>query len=120
MTVVGKAVPHESAWGHATGQALYTDDVAERQPGTLHAWPVMAPHAHARVVSVDTSSALRAPGVAHVLTQDDVRGEGDTGANRHDEPLFPCEVLFHGQPVAWVIAETVDLARSASALVAVA
>jgi len=33
----------------------------------------------------------------------DVPGEGDSGSNRHDEPLFPNEVLYHSQPVAWVL-----------------
>ena len=32
-----KAVPHESARGHVTGEALYTDDLGLRFPGLLHA-----------------------------------------------------------------------------------
>ena len=49
MTSVGRAVPHESARGHVTGAALYTDDLLGRVSRTLlHAWPVLAPHAHAR------------------------------------------------------------------------
>ena len=51
----GRAVPHEAAAGHVTGAALYTDDLSGRFPHLLHAWPVTAPHAHARVVSVSTS-----------------------------------------------------------------
>ena len=47
-----------------------------------------------------------APGVLAVLTAEDVPGENDIGPARHDEPLFPSEVCFHGQAVAWVIAET--------------
>ena len=46
-------------------------------------------------------------------------GEGDTGAARHDEPLFPAEVLFHRQPVAWVLGETLDAARRGAARVRV-
>ena len=63
-------------------------------PNLLHAWPVCAPHAHAIVRELDASRALEEPGVVTVLTQADVPGEGDSGANRHDEPLFPTEVLF--------------------------
>jgi xanthine dehydrogenase large subunit len=115
MSIAGKALPHESAGGHVTGSALYTDDLIARFPGILHAWPVMAPHAHAKVLSLDASAALRAPGVVAALTGDDVPGEGDSGANRHDEPLFPSEVLYHRQPVAWVLAESLAAARNAAA-----
>ena len=115
--IVGQPVPHESARGHVTGDALYTDDLAGRFPSLLHAWPVLAPHAHAQLTALDATPALQEPGVVTVLTADDVPGEGDCGANRHDEPLFPCEIMFHRQPVAWVLAETSDAARRGAARV---
>ncbi len=113
MKAVGQPLPHESARGHVTGEALYTDDLLLRFPGILHAWPVMAPHAHAEVLSVDCAPALDVPGVITAITAADVPagGEGDTGPNRHDEPLFPSEVLFHRQPIAWILAETLEAAR---------
>ena len=111
MSIVGKPVPHESARGHVTGEALYTDDLVSRFPNLLHAWPVLAPHAHALVKTLDVSPALSQPGVVTVLTAADVPGEGDSGSNRHDEPLFPTEVLYHQQPVAWVLGETLEAAR---------
>ena len=55
----------------------------------LHAWPVLAPHAHALLTRLDPQPALEEPGVVTTLTAEDVPGEGDSGANRHDEPLFP-------------------------------
>ena len=119
MTSTGRALPHESARGHVTGDALYTDDIIGRFPRALHAWPVMAPHAHALVTSLDASPALSEPGVVTTLTGEDVPGEGDTGPSRHDEPLFPREVLFHRQPVAWVLGETLDAAQRAAARVRV-
>jgi xanthine dehydrogenase large subunit len=119
MSTTGQPVPHESARGHVTGEALYTDDLAARFPGLLHAWPVCSPHAHARVLAVDSAAALASAGVVRVLAADDVPGEGDTGANRHDEPLFPAEVMFHRQPVAWVLAETLEAARLGAEQVAV-
>jgi xanthine dehydrogenase large subunit len=103
--------PHESAEAHVTGDALYTDDIALRTPGVLHAWPVLAPHAHALVTHLDASPALQISGVVATLTADDVPGENDSGANRHDEPLFPVEVSYHSQPVAWVLGETPEAAR---------
>ena len=102
-TVAGKTVPHESAQEHAAGAALYTDDLCARLPGLLHAWPVNgSPHAHARMLSLSTEAACEVKGVYAVLTAADVPGENDTGSNRHDEPLFPSEVMYHQQPVAWV------------------
>ena len=111
MKVAGKPLPHESARGHVTGEALYTDDLLLRFPGILHAWPVLAPHAHALVKGMDLAPALSVPGVAATLSQPDVPGFGDTGSSRHDEPLFPSEVMFHQQPVAWVLGETLEAAR---------
>ncbi|MDQ6666109.1 MAG: xanthine dehydrogenase molybdopterin binding subunit [Acidobacteriota bacterium] len=111
MTIAGKPVPHESARGHVTGEALYTDDLLSRFPGILHAWPVLAPHAHAMVKKLDIAPALSQPGVATVLTAADVPGEGNSGSSRHDEPLFPAEVMYHHQPVAWVLGETLEAAR---------
>lgn len=119
MNTVGQALPHESARGHATGEALYTDDLLNRFPGLLHAWPVLARHAHAEVVSITTAPALAVEGVVATLTKADVPGEGDTGPNRHDEPLFPAEVLYHSQPVTWVLGETLEAARLGAESVAV-
>jgi xanthine dehydrogenase large subunit len=115
MTIAGKPVPHESARGHVTGEALYTDDLLARFPGLLHAWPVTAAHAHARVTRIDVAAALDEPGVVTTLTATDARGEADSGPSGRDEPLFPREVMFHGQPVAWVLGETLDAAQRGAA-----
>ncbi|MFW5920350.1 MAG: xanthine dehydrogenase molybdopterin binding subunit, partial [Polyangiales bacterium] len=117
MKAVGKAIPHESAEGHVTGGALYTDDLVGRLPGALHAWPVQSPHARARVAELRTDAASATDGVVKVLTAADVPGENDTGAARHDEPLFPEEASYHGQPVAWVLAENEEAAREGAARV---
>ena len=117
MKISGTHLPHESARGHVTGEALYVDDLCGRHANLLHAWPVCAPHAHALVTELDGSRALGEPGVMTVLTQADVPGEADSGANRHDEPLFPVEVLFYHQPIAWVLAETLDAAQRGAARV---
>jgi xanthine dehydrogenase large subunit len=111
VKIAGHPVSHESARGHVTGEALYTDDLAGRFPLLLHAWPVLAPHAHAMLTQLDAAPALAEPGVHATLTADDVPGENDSGANRRDEPLFPREVMYHHQPVAWVLAETLEAAR---------
>src|SRR4030081_3071104 len=115
MKIAGTPEPHESARGHVTGEALYTDDLCLRFPRLLHAWPVCAPHAHALVKALDMNAAFGQAGVIAVLTGKDVPGEGDSGTNRHDEPLFPSEVMFHQQPVAWVLGETLEAAHLGAA-----
>lgn len=108
--VVGQEIPHESAALHVTGRALYTDDLITRTRDVLHAWPVQAFLAHARVTRLDTAPALEVPGVVRVLTADDVPGVNDAGV-KHDEPLFPSEVMFHGHAVCWVLGESIEAAR---------
>jgi len=116
--VVGVEMPHESADLHVTGLALYTDDLLSRYPGVLHAYPVQAPHAHAHVRALDTAPALAVPGVVYVLTAADVPGVNDAGV-KHDEPLFPSEVMYYGHPVCWVLGETLEAARIGATKVAV-
>lgn len=108
--MIGRPVPHESAALHVTGRALYTDDVAARTPGLLHAHPVQAPHAHARITRLDAGPAYEVAGVVRVLTAEDVPGVNDAGT-KHDEPLFPDEVMFFGHAVAWVLADDLESAR---------
>ncbi|MEO6020502.1 MAG: xanthine dehydrogenase molybdopterin binding subunit [Knoellia sp.] len=108
--VVGQTLRHESAALHVTGRALYTDDLHPRTKDVLHAWPVQAPHAHAVVTGLRVQPALAVPGVVRVLTAQDVPGVNDAGA-KHDEPLFPSEVCFHGHAVCWVLGETLESAR---------
>jgi xanthine dehydrogenase large subunit len=116
--VVGVAIPHESAALHVTGEALYTDDLVGRTKDVLHAHPVQAPHPHARITGLRTEPALAVPGVVRVLTAADVPGVNDAGV-KHDEPLFPDEVMFHGHAVCWVLAETLEAARLGAAAVEV-
>jgi xanthine dehydrogenase large subunit len=119
MSPVGRSVPHESARGHVTGGARYVDDLSPSTARLVHAWPVCSPHAHARVQAVDSAQALRARGVLCVLSARDVPGENDTGPARHDEPLLPTVARFHGQAVAWVLAESEEQARLAADIVRV-
>jgi xanthine dehydrogenase large subunit len=115
---VGVAVPHESATLHVTGAALYTDDLVQRTKDVLHAYPVQAPYARARVTSLRTEPALAVPGVVRVLTAADVPGVNDAGV-KHDEPLFPTDVMFHGHAVCWVLGESLEAARLGAAAVEV-
>ncbi|GAA4112748.1 xanthine dehydrogenase molybdopterin binding subunit [Streptomyces hundungensis] len=117
-SVVGVPLPHESAVLHVTGTALYTDDLVFRTKDVLHAHPVQVMKAHGRITAIRTEAALEVPGVVRVLTGADVPGVNDAGM-KHDEPLFPDEVMFHGHAVAWVLGETLEAARLGAAAVEV-
>jgi xanthine dehydrogenase large subunit len=116
---VGIAVPHESAVLHVTGAALYTDDLIYRTKDLLHAYPVQTSCAHARITALNTEPALAVPGVVRVLTAADVPGVNDAGV-KHDEPLFPSEIMFYGHAVCWVLGETLEAARLGAEAVQVA
>ena len=117
--VVGESHHHESAFGHVTGAALYTDDLIGRLTGVLHAYPVRSEHAHARLESLDTAPAYEIPGVVRVITAADVPGVNDQGV-KHDEPMLPTdEIMFFGQPVAWVLGEDLEAAKAGAAAVTV-
>ncbi|MGW2860006.1 xanthine dehydrogenase molybdopterin binding subunit [Streptomyces sp. NPDC001205] len=116
--VVGVSMPHESATLHVTGAALYTDDLVFRTKDVLHAYPVQVMKAHGRITAIRTEAALAVPGVVRVLTSADVPGVNDAGM-KHDEPLFPEEVMFYGHAVAWVLGQTLEAARLGAAAVEV-
>lgn len=112
----GAALPHESAALHVSGEAIYTDDIAELR-GTLHAALGLSRYAHARIVSMNLDAVRAAPGVIAVLSAADIPGENNCGPVLHDDPILAAdEVQYLGQPVFAVIAETHDLARRAAAL----
>jgi xanthine dehydrogenase large subunit len=114
---VGSARIHDSAPKHVTGEALYIDDIAAPE-GLLHAYLGTSSIAHGRLVSLDLDSVRTAPGVVAVLTAADIPGANDISSTHlHDEPVFATDsVLFHGQPLFAVVAETREQARHAATL----
>ncbi len=110
---------HESAIGHVSGRAIYTDEQHPPQ-GMLSVYPVQAPHAHARILALDASAALALRGVHAVLTAADIPGHNDTGPIVHDEPLIAHDLVsYYGQAVAWVVADSEAEAMNAAKLVRV-
>jgi xanthine dehydrogenase molybdopterin binding subunit/xanthine dehydrogenase small subunit len=114
-----RGLRHESAVGHVTGRAQYVDDVAQRRT-MLDVWPVMSPHARAKILRRDATKARAMPRVVAVFMAEDVPGRNNVGVSRHDETLFAAdEVCYHGHIVALVVGETLAVCRAAAALVAV-
>ncbi|KAF1852403.1 hypothetical protein Lal_00037134 [Lupinus albus] len=113
---VGKPHPHESAILHVTGEATYTDDIAELH-GTLHAALGLSQKAHARVRAIDLEKVKAAPGVRAVFTAADIPGENECGAIIHDDPVLADGLVqYVGQPVFIVVADSHDQARRAARL----
>ncbi len=100
-----------------TGAARYAADIT--RPGMLHAAFVASPHAHARVVRVETSEALAIDGVRAVITGADVRG-ALFGRVLQDWPVLCWDtVRFIGDRVAAVAAETPEIAAEAARSISV-
>ena len=114
---VHSAERHDSAHKHVTGAADYIDDMAE-PVGTLHAYLGLSEVAHAEIASIDLSAVRAAPGVVDVLTAADIPAVNDVSpVHAHDDPVFAEDnVMFWGQPVFAVIAESREQARRAAAL----
>ncbi len=110
------ALPHDSAVKHATGEALYTDDIPE-PPGTLQVYIAMSERAHATIARMDLTKVRMQPGVVAVLAARDVPGRNDVSPLKGDDPMFADGLVeYFGQSLFAVAAETIDQARAAAKL----
>jgi CO/xanthine dehydrogenase Mo-binding subunit len=109
-----------------TGRASYGADPS--WPGMLHGFVLRSPHAHARIVSIDTKAAEAMPGVHAVITGRDLPETtaqialGEAAIDLRDigdNALARTKVLYDGHAVAAVAATTIDIARQAAAAIAV-
>jgi carbon-monoxide dehydrogenase large subunit len=114
------------------GEGRFVDDV--NLPGQAHMYVLRSPHAHARIVSIDTRAAAAAPGVVAVFTGADLardnlgtmemtlkrkRPDGSPMFARPHQGLSRDRVRYVGDPVALVVAGTKAEARDAAELVQV-
>jgi len=107
---------HDSADAHVAGTARYVDDMPEA-PGTLHLAFGLSPEGHGRIVKLDLAPVLAAPGVAAVFAASDIPGLNDVSPVAGDDKLFAeHEVLFPGQPLFVVAADSHRAARKAARL----
>ena len=113
---VNRPRPHDSGPQHVAGSALYVDDI-QAPAGTLHACFGLAPVGRAKITALDLDAVHAAPGVVDVITAGDIPGENNAGPVIHDEPLLAeNEILFPGQALFCVLAETRIEARKAARL----
>ena len=117
---IGKDVPRLEDPKLLAGRATYTDDV--RLPGMLHAAVLRSPHAHARIVRIDTSRARALPGVVAVVTGEDARALTNPLPAFCAEPVVQYalavdKVRFAGEAVAAVAAVDRYTAEDAAALI---
>lgn len=113
---LGERLPQGNAREKLTGSAQYTADLY--LPGMLHGAILASPYPHARIKGYDLSAALAMPGVKAIVTGDDLNESWRFGVFVKDEyALAKGKVLYVGQPVAAVAADTEVQARAAAAAV---
>jgi putative selenate reductase molybdopterin-binding subunit len=121
---VGKPEPKLDAVKLAQGKPAFAADLEMR--GMLHARVLRSPHAHARILHIDASNARALPGVAAVLTWQDIprviystAGQSDPIPGPLDSFSLDNKVRFVGDRVAFVAAETTEIAEQALRLIEV-
>ena len=119
--VVGTSVPRRDGMGHVTGKTVYIDDI--HFPDMLYVRMVRSPIAHGKINGIDFSEAEKVPGFVRVLTHEDVPKNIYTilcliGVGPDEEPVLAVDkVLYKGEPIAAIIAETEEAAMEAASKV---
>ncbi|MFZ0109094.1 MAG: molybdopterin cofactor-binding domain-containing protein, partial [Pseudolabrys sp.] len=109
---IGKNVRRIDTPSKVSGRLKYAADMT--MPGMLHVQVLRSPHAHARIVSIDTSAAEAIEGVAGIITSADVPGEDGFGVFVNDQPVMAQDkVRYVGEAVAAAAAEDPLIAKRA-------
>lgn len=116
---IGRSIRRVGGGDRVRGAQAFLADIALE--GVQHVKLVHVGCARARILSIDTADAERVPGVRAIVTAADLpRPMPRFGPGYADRPLLAVdETKYHGEPVAAVVAETLDAARAAAALVRV-
>ena len=125
MKQISRPVRKKDAFALLTGKPVYTADIFPREALTVRL--LRSPHAFADITDIDTSAALKVPGVACVLTWRDlpdirftIAGQAVPEWSPYDRKLLDSTVRYIGDPVAIVAAETPAAAEKALKLIHVA
>ena len=116
-TLLGKRIPKPDAVNRVTGRMIYADDT--QFPGGLAGKILGSPVAHGRIRRLDTRKAEQLPGVHAVITAKDAPASRYGGIIRDKLVFTPDVVRYHGDPIAAVAAENVDIAEEALHLIEV-
>ena len=112
FSAIGQPVPQEEGPEKVSGKALYAADLL--LPGMLWGKVLRSPYPHAHIRRIDTARARQVPGVYAVLTGQDLP-DRRVGRLLRDIPVLARDrVLFVGEKVAAVAAETLEVAEEAS------
>src|SRR5262249_40930630 len=123
---IGSPVSRIDGRAKVTGAAKYAAEFSA--PGLAHASIVCSTIPKGRVTRIDTSAATGVKGVLIVLTHENRPPMADKDKDYNDEvapegspyrPLYDDKIMFDGQPIALVVAETSEIARFAASLVRV-
>jgi aldehyde oxidoreductase len=116
--MIGGSLPRPSSLLKACGLAKFTADI--KFENALELAAVLSTEQHAKIKSIDTAAALKMPGVAGILTADDIKGTNRIRYIAVDQPIL-CEdtVRTLGDPIIVVAADTRERARAAAAAVKV-
>jgi CO/xanthine dehydrogenase Mo-binding subunit len=117
LSIVGKSVPAQDAVEKVTGKAVFSTDVV--MPKMLYAKLLRSPHAHARILHIDTSKAEAYPGVRLVATGKDCLDTRFGLYIRDERFLAKDEVHYIGDEVAAVVAIDPEVAKEALKLIEV-
>src|SRR5687767_494252 len=113
LRLVGKRLKRADSPERLTGQVRFTGDLV--LPGLLHARLVRSPHASARIVSIDITSAEHVPGVVRILRAEDLSVPNIRQAvENHSIVMALGRATYVGQPVAIVLAESEAAAEDGS------
>ena len=127
---IGQSVTRIEDLRLLTGGGNYADNV--QLANESHAFVLRSPHAHAELGAIDTAAAQAAPGVLLILTGADLKTDNispmpcmfpvknldDTDNIKPERPVLALGKVRHvGQPVALIVAETLDQARDAAELI---
>ncbi len=111
FSALGQPVPQDEGPDKVSGQALYAADLI--LPGMLWGKVLRSPYSHAKILHVNTQPAKRIPGVHAVLTGEELP-DRRVGRLLRDIPVLARDrVLFIGEKVAAVAAETLEAAQEA-------
>lgn len=109
---VGRPMTHLSAMKQATGEAIYVDDMPSYE-GELYLCLVTSQKAHAKLLKVDPTEALKMPGVVDFISHKDVPGHNTWGVIP-EESFASTEVVCIGQVIGAIVADTQDHAQAAA------